>query len=200
MKKIWVFRHGPKKTGSSKGGAVGLSIPLSDEGVEVVSQIASDFIEENGKPKMLFTSPFVRAYQTAMILTEVCKIDPPKIVRKLAGEYQEWDKIVRSVEKKNPTAFDFYEVHPEFVRGEAESFLGAIQGIAQDLNDNENAVCVSHGGLIEPVISLAMLKVLKLDDRDLSIYFPDDLKEGEAIIFTFEGNNNLIAVEMQKRQ
>ena len=193
MKKVIVFRHGPKATGSSKGGAVGLSVPLSKEGEEVVRQIASDFLKKSGKPRMILTSPSVRTYQTSMIFAEVCEVDPPEIIDEFAGRFQEWDKIACSME--DPTALDFYQANPQFVRNEANNLLEAIQEIAESLNDDENAICVGHGGLIEPTMSLATLTIKESNLTDLTTYFPSDLKEGEAAVFVFDKNNKLIDVQ-----
>ena len=50
-KKVWVYRHGPKESGPSKN-VIALSMTLSKEGREVMSEIAAQFLADNGKPQM----------------------------------------------------------------------------------------------------------------------------------------------------
>lgn len=196
MKKIWVFRHGPKETGPSKGGVIDLSVALSAEGKELIKQKASDFLKKNGKPRMISTSFMVRAYQSAMIFAEICKIDPPIIMKGLAYTYQKWHEVVCLL--KNPTSYDLYEANPQLAQSDAKRFLADIQDIAKSLNDNddEKVVCVSHGGLIETSVALAMQPSSNpRAHSSIDAFFPEDLKEGEAMIFIFDKKNQLIEIE-----
>jgi len=194
MKKIWVFRHGPKKSGSSKN-VVGLSMTLSEEGRELTSKIATQFLADNGKPQMIRTSLCVRTYETGMIFAEVCDADLPKIEANLTGRYQGWERMMNLVSGE-PTAKSFYLADPEFIKTEAETIFSVIKDTAKSISVNENAICVSHGGLIEPTIALA---TKKQNTWDLAPTFPEDLKEGEAVIFVFDENNKFVAVEKQNR-
>jgi len=194
MKKIWVFRHGPKESGPSKN-VIALSMTLSKKGREVMSKIAAQFLADNGKPKMIRTSSSVRTYETGMIFAEVCDVDLPKIETDLIGRYQEWERIINLVSGE-PTVKSFYLADPKFLEEEAETVFSVIKDTARNISVNENAICITHGGLIEPTVALA---TKKQDASDLTSTFPDDLEEGEAVIFVFDENNKFVSVEKQNR-
>lgn len=193
MKKIWIYRHGPKESGSSKN-VVGLSMTLSKEGREVTSKIATQFLADNGKPQMIRTSLSVRTYETGMIFAEVCNVDLPKIEANLTGAYQEWERVIGLVSGEL-TALNFYKADSSFVLREATSILETLRVLACELELGENAICFSHGGLIEPTVALAKARICGKDTTNLTKTFPKDLKEGEAAVFVFDKNNKLIDVQ-----
>ncbi len=193
-KKVWVYRHGPKESGSSKN-VIGLSMTLSKEGREVMRKIAAQFLADNGKPQMIRTSLCVRTYETGMIFAEVCDTDLPRIEANLTGRYQEWGRLINLVSEE-PTAKSFYLADPKFIETEAETVFSVIKDTAKSISVNENAICVSHGALIEPTVALA---TKEQNTSDLTSTFPEDLEEGEAVIFVFDENNKFVAVEKQNR-
>lgn len=195
QKRVQVYRHPPKESGESKS-VVGLSMPLSKEGREMAKKLAEQFLTDNGEPQMIVTSACVRTYQAGMIFAEVCDVSLPSIEPGLLGRYQEWERLIGLVPEK-PTVLDFYKVDPRFMRQEAESVLRVIRILANRLKLGENAVCFGHGGLIEPTIVLAQARICGKRFTDLAETFPEDLYEGEAVVFVFDNDNNLVTVERQ---
>jgi len=195
QKRVHLYRHPPKESGESKD-VIGLSMPLSKEGQEVAKKLATRFLTENGKPQMIATSPCVRTYQAGMIFAEVCDVSLPSIEPSLLGRYQEWERLIGLVSEK-PTVLDFYKVDPGFIRQEAESVLRVLRILANKLELDENAVCFGHGGLIEPTIVLAQARICGKSFADLAEIFPKDLEEGEAVVFVFDDDNNLVTVKRE---
>jgi len=195
QKRVHVFRHLPKESGKSKN-VIGLSMPLSKKGREVAKELANQFLAKNGKPQMIAASVCVRTYQAGMIFAEVCDAPLPSIERRLVGAYQNWERLI-SLVSEEPTALDFYKVDPSFILNEAVSVLDTLLDFAIRLKPGENAVCFSHGGLIEPTVALAKARICGKSTIDLAETFPKDLKEGEGVVFFFDNNNDLVTVKKQ---
>jgi len=195
QKRVYLYRHPPKESGESKN-VIGLSMPLSKKGQEVARNLAKQLLAENDKPQMIVTSPCVRTYQAGMIFAEVCDVSLPSIEPGLLGHYQEWERLI-SLAPEKPTVLDFYKVDPGFMRREAESVLRVLQMLTHGLKLGESVVCFGHGGLIEPTIVLAQARICGKSFADLAKTFPKDLKEGEAVVFVFDDDNNLVTVKRQ---
>lgn len=199
-RRVHVYRHPPKESGKPKN-VIGLSMPLSKEGREMANKLAEEFLSKNGKPKNILTSVAVRTYETAMIFAEICGVTLPTVDRRLTGKYWEWERVT-SLVSGELTALSFYQADPEFILGEAKSILETLCFYSYDVELSGSMPVFSHGGLIEPTVALAKTRIDKSANlsKDLTETFPRDLKEGEVVVFVFDGDkgdNKLVAVEMQ---
>lgn len=195
-KKIWVLRHShaQRKKGYLRSNKPGLSIGLSDKGRKTAKQLASYFLKKNNKPVKIFTSFFVRAYQTAMIFYKVFEINPPKIMAGLNYDYEAWSNVSLP---KNPTSIDLYKANPLLAKKDACVFLNEIQKIGKHLNDNEKSICISQGGLIEVGMSLAICRRngLRITDVNIINHIPKDFKENHGIVFFLDQKNQVRVIE-----
>ena len=195
MKKVWVFRHGPKESGAGKNvicPEMGLKNP---EGYEMTKKIVETLLEEQ-KFNALFTSPFVRAYQTGVIFALELGMPLPSIIDGLAGKNlcQDWVDIILTL--TGSSCADLYHAAPQLLQQEGEQVFETIQLIAESLEDDSQDLCVSHGGLIEPAMAAA--KTRFVSDFETELLSIQDLKEGDGVIFEFDENNNFIGLEEKR--
>ena len=188
-KRVFVYRHGPKASGPSKTGGANLGVPLTQEGEEMMLRAAKRHISQYFEPVAVYCSPAVRTYQTAMFFSQASGRNFPLVENCLIGRHEAWDSFNVG---SNPTAKDFYRDKPVFIKEEALLILLSIKRIIRGLIPGEDVVCVSHGGLIEPTVALANAEIQKRDSQDIEDLIPEDLKEGEAAVFVFDEENNLV--------
>ena len=74
--------------------------PLSQEGQEKIRQSAQKIAKQKVHPQVIFTSPLVRAVQTADILSTVLKapVEPENILNGFASEQEVCDFLVSQLE------------------------------------------------------------------------------------------------------
>ena len=190
QKRVFIYRHGPKASRSAKTGGANLGVPLSLEGEEMMMTAAGKHISQYAEPVAIYCSPTVRTYQTAMFFAQASRRNFPMIEDCLIGRHEVWDSF--NVGLKNPTAKDFYHAKPNFIREEATSIFLLVKRIVRGLAPGEDVVCVSHGALIEPTVAIGKAEIQKRDSLDIEDLIPEDLKEGEAAIFVFDEENNLV--------
>lgn len=193
QKRVFIYRHGPKASGPAKTGGANLGVPLSLGGEKMMMTAATKHISQYFEPVAIYCSPTVRTYQTAMFFAQAANRNFPLVEDCLIGRHEVWDSF--NVESPNPTAKDFYHDRPNFIREEATSILLFIKRVVRGLSSGEDVVCVSHGALIEPTVALGNAEIQKKDSRDsldIEDFIPEDLKEGEAVVFVFDEENNLI--------
>ncbi len=195
MKKIWVFRHGPKETGSGKN-VIATEVALKNpEGVEATKRLAEIFLRGQTF-KSIFTSPLVRAYQTGVIFALALGINYPKIAPGLAGlNLNKWEEIVPHL--KGHTCVDFYEAVPNLLETDGDEVFKTITLAAKTLFPGEQAICVGHGGLIESAMAAAVSSRGERNFEEI-LRSITDLKEGEAVIFFFDDDNNFIGYEEKR--
>jgi len=186
QKKIYVYRHGPKASGPAKTGGSNLAVALTPEGETMMMEAARGHIAANGCPIAVYCSPAVRTYQTGMFFAMMANRNFPVPEDCLLGRHEQWESFNVG---KNPTAIDFYNDKPGFVKEEAMTILLFIKRVARGLLPGETAVCVSHGALIEPTVALALKEGNHLPLESL---MPEDLREGEAAVFVFDEENNVV--------
>lgn len=192
MKKIWVFRHGPKKTGSSKGGSPAPTMPLSPEGEKITENIAVQTLK--GQEFVLIsTSPSVRAYQTGAIFSTALGAGFPVINEGLGTPYSaEWEKVI--LKMTCPTSIDIFHGNPRLAVNEGHRLSMVIKKIAEYLPDGLQSLCVSHGGLIEFAMATVKARINGASWRDQLMQIKD-LEEGEGVIFQLDTNNNFVGLE-----
>ena len=195
QKRVFIYRHGPKASGPAKTGGANLGVPLTQEGEKMMMRAAERHIFQHFEPVVVCCSPAVRTYQSAMFFAQISGRNFPVVEDCLIGRHEAWDSFNVG---SNPTAKDFYRDKPNFIREEAMSIFLLVKRIARGLVLGENVVCVAHGGLIEPAVALGNAEIQKRGSHDLENLIPEDLKEGEAVVFVFDKDNNLI--EAQKSQ
>jgi len=190
-KRVWIFRHGPKAAGPEKNG-VYPSMPLKDpEGIEAVMKMPDLFLKGQIFWE-IWTSQLVRAYQTGVILAEALSMEFPRLVEGLGGPryiIQKWDELLS--ELKSYTCFDFFMADPIFVQSEGERVFDTIMWLATNATPaNQQLLCVSHGGLIEPATAHA--RSLVNESFEYEIHRIVDLKECEGVIFIFNDKNEFL--------
>lgn len=180
---VVVVRHGPKAAGSGKN-VIAPEVPLKDpEGVEFTRNVMAPLYK--GRCDKIYTSPLVRAVQTAFLLQDEWVMNGlPHVVNGLAGELTKWGEILPRL-----TSFrcvDFYEAEPLFFQDEGDDLFHSIQDVARQTPFGGHAVCVSHGGLIEAAMAHALASLERKTYFD-AIRSIRDLKEGEGVVFKFAG-------------
>lgn len=195
-KAVFLYRHGPKASGSSKAAArADLSDPLSEKGERMMIAKAEWHVDSYGKPVAVYCSPAIRTYQTAMFFSQAAGRNFPIPDDSLLGRHEKWNSFKVG---PNPTAVDFYLDKPALIKEEATAIFLLLKRIARGLSCGENAVCVGHGGLIEPTMAMAVNEINpQLEMEDLEHMIPADIEEGGAILFAFDEDNSLIQVQVQ---
>jgi len=191
QKRVFIYRHGPKASGSAKTGGANLGVPLSSGGEEMMIKVVKRHFSQHFEFELVavYCSPAVRAYQSAMFFAQMADRNFPAVEDCLIGRHEAWDSFNVG---PNPTAKDFYCDKPNFIREEALSIFLFVKRIVRGLAPGEDVVCVSHGGLIEPTVALGNAEIQKRDSQDIEDLIPEDLKEGEAVVFIFDEENNLV--------
>lgn len=194
MKKVWVFRHGPKESGAGKNVIAPEMALKNPDGIELTRRVVDTFLKGQ-QFRAIFVSPLVRAYQTGVIFAQLLGMDFPKIESGLVGpNLPKWAAVISRL--KSYTCADFYHLEPSFVQEEGERLFETIQLIAKSLEDGDQGLCASHGGLIEPAMAAAMTR-LGCDFKAI-LRSIKDLSEGDGFIFQFDENNNFVGLEEKR--
>lgn len=195
MKKVWVFRHGPKESGAGKNVIVAEMALKNPEEIELTRRIAETVLKEQTF-KVVFTSPLVRAYQTGVIFTLKLGMDYPRISPGLAGlDLKKWEEIMPQL--KGYTCVDFYEVAPELLKRDGSEVFKSIILAAEAIAPDEQALCISHGGLIEPAMATA-ISSQGVQNFEAALRSIRDLQEGEAVVFLFDDEDNFVGLEEKR--
>jgi broad specificity phosphatase PhoE len=146
--RLLLVRHG-----ESEWNAVGrwqgqADPPLSDVGRHQ-ALVAAGVL---GSVDAIVASPLERAHQTALIISEAMGIGPVAVVTDLQERHAgEWQGLTRDqIDEQYPGYLVDRRRPPGFEPDETllSRALGAIDGIAAELDGAEDVLVVTHGGLI----------------------------------------------------
>ena len=197
MKRMWLFRHPPKEdcsSASSQAVEAGLENP---EGWIVAKKMVERFLEYE-RIDRIYTSPLVRAYQTGVILAQALRLQlfEVEIIQGLFTPHaDDWADITSRAVDDSCAAL--YQAHPAFVMSEGRRMLETIIGLVGEMFDGRQAVCISHGNLVESTVAAAKswgdsttFKTNLLAIRDL--------EEGEGFLIEFDAHNMIVEI-IEKR-
>jgi phosphohistidine phosphatase len=77
--KLYIMRHGPADDSAASGRDFDRA--LTKSGRERVQKVVAELVSRDEKPRLIVTSPLLRAKQTAEIVAELCSPDEPLVVR-----------------------------------------------------------------------------------------------------------------------
>jgi broad specificity phosphatase PhoE len=174
LKVIYFIRHGETLL-NAKGIRQGPDGPLSDKGRQQVQETAKKFPTKKGKPRIIISSPFERAKETASILSSELKIkkviysdllverkNPSQIVGHQSGERDVQfivDKIDKSFHEDNLKFSD--EENFVELRNRADKLLRFLSRRSE-----KQIIAVTHGIFLKMVIA----HMLYRDKLTASVY------------------------------
>ncbi len=151
MNKILLVRHG-ESTANLNGIFAGqLNVPLSDTGNKQAERTA-EFIAENYKADMIYSSDLKRAYQTAEHIAKKCRLEiiPSEELREIyAGVWDGmsfddiWEKYPEEMARWRHDIGNSSCPKGESVRMLSERILGILKKIA-DENDGKTIIIATH--------------------------------------------------------
>ena len=183
VKVIYFVRHGETEL-NAKGIRQGPDGPLSEFGRRQVAETAKKFPPKKGKPKIIISSPFQRAKETAAILAEHLKL---KV---------EYSDLLR--ERKNPTQIVGHSgkedvvryivdtidktFHADDLRYSDEENFTDLRNRARDLlkflqrRRERQIIAVTHGIFLKMVVAYMLYgeKLTASDYNKLSFFNPMD--------------------------
>lgn len=157
--------------------------PLSQEGREIIKRTSQFF--KNKNIYHIYTSPMLRARQTAGIIGKALKVNP-----KISKFLIETDDIFAGVPldvfktKIQPKLYDeeFIRIGQESIKSQAERMHKFLK-IVKKRHKEENIIVVSHG---DPIV---IVKALTLGIPFSWEYKKENyLKQGTWLILTIEGD------------
>lgn len=163
MKKIYLFRHSNPDKNSTLQNEY---IPLSQEGKDLVKQLA-DKIHVNS-PVRVFSSPFVRAKQTADTFSFDVITDERLIERKVGNPNtftkDMWAKQYIDIDEKNDNGESF-----RMVQRRMREFMNDL---LMKMEDGESAIVVSHAAAICAYLQqYCEIQVIDVDTKRRRIVF-----------------------------
>lgn len=195
MKKVWVFRHGTRENGAS---VISPEVSLkSPAGVELTKRVAELFLKNQTFEK-IFVSPFVRTYQTGMIFALCLEMSFPTVEPGLGPDnFKDWERLAKKV--KGDSYLDFFDTDQKLMQHDAVRVFETIHRITRLLPPEKQTLCVGHGGFIEPALAVALwLPSRKKPTFREVLSQIVALKQGEAIIFIFDGDNHFVGYEEKR--
>lgn len=185
MKKIWVMRHSVAQPKAEKD--IGPELALSPEGVELAFR-ASEIFFRGVDFKDVYSSPLVRAYQTAIIFSLAIRKPFPAVNYKLYSRDRRWGHT------QGMTIAKILETYPDLFQTAGTDLLAEISNLAGQIEDGEHLLCVSHAAMIE---SAAAEAVSDLKKTLFGTALISDLKECEGVVFFFN-NSGFSGVEEKR--
>ena len=189
MKEVWVFRHGPKERGQD---VIAPEVGLTPEGIELMKKVVQMFLKKE-RFKKIYTSPFVRCYQSGVILALYLELDFPIILPELASD----NLIELKKFSRDPSFFNVLQLTSDFWERRGKIVFEGIRRIAQNLSSGEKAIAVGHGELIKPALGIVLARKEGKSFKEVLLHIPD-LKEGEGIVFVFSDNNKFLGYEEKR--
>lgn len=169
---FYMIRHGQSEAnlnGITAGG--GLDSPLTALG-KTQAQNLSEFIDSlENKPARLFSSPMVRAYETARLLNDSLRLQHevvPALHEMHFGDWEgtPWEKIAPSLEKgEQAPNGESREVFSSRVQRTISTTLGQCR-------DDEIPMIVAHGGLFYAIGMLYGHEITSVHNCHLHLFEP----------------------------
>lgn len=176
MTSIYLIRHGETDwniDGRYQGQA---NPPLNEKGIEQAEQLVDNLKDEN--LDLVYTSPLLRAQQTAVILTDRLLIplkEDPRLMEIHQGEWQ--TKLRAEIQSSYPDVFKAWETNPWKVTPPGgENLIQVQKRVNSAIDDINNLHPNQKVGIVTHRIPIALIKVRFQDlDPDIvrSIHLPN---------------------------
>lgn len=158
--RLWIVRHGETDyNAEGRWQGAGVDLPLNDIGREQAEEVASEI--EGRDFAALYTSPMIRARQTARPIARATGLEPVEIEALREAHHGEWEgKTKAEILAGWRSAWEAFESAPREVErpgGEsygdtADRVWPALEAIA-DRHRGQDVVVVTHGGPLRLVLS-----------------------------------------------
>ena len=160
MKTIILVRHSiPEKVNIENE-----NIPLSKEGIEK----AKEFLKFNFDS--LYSSPYLRAYQTAHVLSQEI-IQDERLIERLIGDKDTADKKQWKMQYDN---HDYKNKNGESLNEVKQRMSACIQDILMNMKENETSIVVSHAtSICSYLLNACDIQVTSEKDKIRRIVFKD---------------------------
>ncbi|MCS7204753.1 MAG: histidine phosphatase family protein [Leptospiraceae bacterium] len=171
MLKIYLIRHGETNFNKEKRLQGGIETELNEKGIEQSNRLAKTLASEIPKVDFLFTSPQIRARQTAEILYQtfqekqipIEQFEMNELLREIrCGRWE--GKLINEIEKEEPELFFLVKnsvnvPYPEGesimdVKNRAEKFFSHLYSLNN--HSNLTTIIVSHGTYIKTLSSVIL--------------------------------------------
>ena len=193
MKRVTVFRHGKQEDLGLGLTSFALPASLTENGRKLAREVARRHKNLLKKCTRFFTSPLIKAQETLFVM-----------MGELGHQVSTFDQKVKFVpglwtpnpekwlsDNTDETIRSWWEKHPSLPIDEGKRFFEVIKEIAIGVSENEDVLCISHGGPLDA--GLAFAKAFLREKNAFSE--PQDLRKGEGVIFCFDEVNCLFKVE-----
>jgi len=179
--RLWIVRHGETEyNAEDRWQGARTDLPLNDRGRAQAEAVAARLVDRNFAA--LYTSPMIRARQTAEAVAERTGLEPIEIEALREADHGHWEgKTKDEILADWPTAWKAFEADPMGVRRPGGESYGdtagrvwpALEAIAAR-HTGQDVVVVTHGGPLRLVLSEAL---------DLPLTRRDEFGTGNASLF-----------------
>lgn len=161
MKTIILVRHSiPQKLHIENK-----DIPLSKEGIEKAKELLSF-----NHVDYLYSSTYLRAYQTAQVLSHKI-IKDERLIERLIGDEETADKKEWKMQYDN---HDYKNKNGESLNEVKQRMSACIQDILTNMNDHETSIVVSHAtSICSYLLNVCDIQVTNEKDKIRKIIFKD---------------------------
>jgi len=186
--RLWIVRHGETEyNAEGRWQGAGTDLPLNDEGRAQAEAVAARVADRDFAA--LYTSPMIRARQTARAIAERTGLEPVEVAALREADHGHWEgKTKDEILAEWSAEWEAFEADPMDVRrpgGEsygdtADRVWPALEAIAAR-HPGRDVVVVTHGGPLRLVLSEAL---------DLPLTRRDEFGTDNASLFVVAGNDD----------
>lgn len=172
--KVYVIRHGLTELNKQKKVNGEIDEPLTPEGIE---QVKATIHTLPTSIKYIYSSPMLRARQTAEIIARVFKTPVLPIeelteihMGSLAGK--SWEEMNDGLELKKQhrsIQFDYHLFGGEKAEAVKKRVISGLKKIKDEHHDNE-VLIITHGGIIRTLHLLEHNQVITEDIKNISLH------------------------------
>ena len=161
MKTIILVRHSiPQKLNIENK-----DIPLSKEGIEKAKELLCF-----NHVDYLYSSTYLRAYQTAQVLSHKI-IKDERLIERLIGDEETADKKQWKMQYDN---HDYKNKNGESLNEVKQRMSACIQDILTNMNDHETSIVISHAtSICSYLLNVCDIQVTNEKDKIRKIIFKD---------------------------
>lgn len=192
MKTIILVRHSiPQKLHIENK-----DIPLSKEGIEKAKELLSF-----NHVDYLYSSTYLRAYQTAQVLSHKI-IKDERLIERLIGDEETADKKQWKMQYDN---HDYKNKNGESLNEVKQRMSACIQDILTNMNDHETSIVVSHAtSICSYLLNVCDIQVTNEKDKIRKIIFKDKvvlegrIQKPSCFIIQYDNNEIVDIVYIEK--
>lgn len=176
---LYVVRHGQTEWNVKKKMQGRADIPLNKKGIEQAYIIKKNLSEYN--IDMIYSSPLIRAKQTAEIINETMNIDIIYDNRLIERDYGEFEGINKS--SFNYNEFWAYHKNKHYTKAEnIQNFFNRVYNILDELKEkyqDKNILIVTHAGITKVIECYANGM---MQDENIGPFLPDNCSVTKYVI------------------